>query len=222
MANQFIMPKRILTGKDSLEGSKEYLKDFGKRALIVTDKVMTELGNVKVVTDVLESVNIKYVLYNEINSEPTDIMIEKGIELYKEENCDFLIGLGGGSQIDSTKAIGAMITNEGDIADYMWIEIPNELPPFAVIPTTAGTGSEATQFTIITDTKNDVKMLLKGASLLPTLAIVYPRFTMTAPAKITAATGLDALTHVIEAYTSRKAQPLSDGFAVSAVKRIFK
>ncbi|MGG5460111.1 iron-containing alcohol dehydrogenase [Clostridium sp. B9] len=222
MANQFIMPKRILTGKDSLEGSKEYLKDFGKRALIVTDKVMTELGNVKVVTDVLESVNIEYVLYNEINSEPTDIMIEKGIELYKEENCDFLIGLGGGSPIDSTKAIGAMITNEGDIADYMGIEIPNELPPFAVIPTTAGTGSEATQFTIITDTKNDVKMLLKGASLLPTLAIVDPRFTMTAPAKITAATGLDALTHAIEAYTSRKAQPLSDGFAVSAVKRIFK
>ena len=161
-------------------------------------------------------------LYNEINSEPTDTMIEKGIKLYKENQCDFLIGLGGGSPIDSTKAIGAMITNEGKISDYMGREIEKELPPFAVIPTTAGTGSEATQFTIITDTKNDVKMLLKGANLLPNLAIVDPRFTMTAPAKITAATGLDALTHAIEAYTSRKAQPLSDSFAVSAVKRIFK
>ncbi|EJT6166005.1 iron-containing alcohol dehydrogenase [Clostridium perfringens] len=222
MANQFIMPKRIISGENALNESKAYLKSFGKRVLIVTDKVMTDLGNVKVLTGVLDSENIEHVLYNEINSEPTDTMIEKGIKLYKENQCDFLIGLGGGSPIDSTKAIGAMITNEGKISDYMGREIEKELPPFAVIPTTAGTGSEATQFTIITDTKNDVKMLLKGANLLPNLAIVDPRFTMTAPAKITAATGLDALTHAIEAYTSRKAQPLSDSFAVSAVKRIFK
>ncbi|MDU7066560.1 MAG: iron-containing alcohol dehydrogenase [Clostridium perfringens] len=222
MANQFIMPKRIISGENALNESKAYLKSFGKRVLIVTDKVMTDLGNVKVLTEVLDSENIEHVLYNEINSEPTDTMIEKGIKLYKENQCDFLIGLGGGSPIDSTKAIGAMITNEGKISDYMRREIEKELPPFAVIPTTAGTGSEATQFTIITDTKNDVKMLLKGANLLPNLAIVDPRFTMTAPAKITAATGLDALTHAIEAYTSRKAQPLSDSFAVSAVKRIFK
>lgn len=222
MANQFIMPKRIISGENALNESKAYLKSFGKRVLIVTDKVMTDLGNVKVLTEVLDSENIEHVLYNEINSEPTDTMIEKGIKLYKENQCDFLIGLGGGSPIDSTKAIGAMITNEGKISDYMGREIEKELPPFAVIPTTAGTGSEATQFTIITDTKNDVKMLLKGANLLPNLAIVDPRFTMTAPAKITAATGLDALTHAIEAYTSRKAQPLSDSFAVSAVKRIFK
>ncbi|HAT4337062.1 TPA: iron-containing alcohol dehydrogenase [Clostridium perfringens] len=222
MANQFIMPKRIISGENALNESKAYLKSFGKRVLIVTDKVMTDLGNVKVLTEVLDSDNIEHVLYNEINSEPTDTMIEKGIKLYKENQCDFLIGLGGGSPIDSTKAIGAMITNEGKISDYMGREIEKELPPFAVIPTTAGTGSEATQFTIITDTKNDVKMLLKGANLLPNLAIVDPRFTMTAPAKITAATGLDALTHAIEAYTSRKAQPLSDSFAVSAVKRIFK
>lgn len=222
MANQFIMPKRIISGENALNESKAYLKSFGKRVLIVTDKVMTDLGNVKVLTDVLDSEKIEHVLYNEINSEPTDTMIEKGVKLYKENQCDFLIGLGGGSPIDSTKAIGAMITNEGKISDYMGREIEKELPPFAVIPTTAGTGSEATQFTIITDTKNDVKMLLKGANLLPNLAIVDPRFTMTAPAKITAATGLDALTHAIEAYTSRKAQPLSDSFAVSAVKRIFK
>ncbi|MDT9337610.1 iron-containing alcohol dehydrogenase [Clostridium perfringens] len=222
MANQFIMPKRIISGENALNESKAYLKSFGKRALIVTDKVMTDLGNVKDLTEVLDSENIEHVLYNEINSEPTDTMIEKGIKLYKENQCDFLIGLGGGSPIDSTKAIGAMITNEGKISDYMGREIEKELPPFAVIPTTAGTGSEATQFTIITDTKNDIKMLLKGANLLPNLAIVDPRFTMTAPAKITAATGLDALTHAIEAYTSRKAQPLSDSFAVSAVKRIFK
>lgn len=153
MANQFIMPKRIISGENALNESKAYLKSFGKRVLIVTDKVMTDLGNVKVLTEVLDSENIEHVLYNEINSEPTDTMIEKGIKLYKENQCDFLIGLGGGSPIDSTKAIGAMITNEGKISDYMGREIEKELPPFAVIPTTAGTGSEATQFTIITDTK---------------------------------------------------------------------
>ncbi len=92
----------------------------------------------------------------------------------------------------------------------------------AAIPTTAGTGSEATQFTIITDTKKDIKMLLKGKVLMPTLAISDPQFTMTAPPKITAATGLDALCHAVEAYTSNKAQTLSDTFALSAVKRIFK
>lgn len=222
MAKQFIMPKRIITGKGALEEGKKYLNNFGKKVLIITDKVMIQLGNVKVITDILEEEKIEYVIYSEINSEPTDTMIDNGIKLYQIENCDFLIALGGGSPIDSAKAIAAMITNEGNIADYKGREISNELPPLVAIPTTAGTGSEATQFTIITDTKNDVKMLLKGAALLPVLAIVDPRFTVTSPAKVTAATGLDALTHAIEAYTSRKSQQLSDVFAVSAVKRIFK
>ncbi|AYE35021.1 iron-containing alcohol dehydrogenase [Clostridium septicum] len=222
MAKQFIMPKRIITGKGALEEGKKYLNNFGKKVLIITDKVMVQLGNVKVITDILEEEKIEYVIYSEINSEPTDTMIDNGIKLYQMENCNFLIALGGGSPIDSAKAIAAMITNEGSIADYKGREISNELPPVVAIPTTAGTGSEATQFTIITDTKNDVKMLLKGAALLPVLAIIDPRFTVTSPAKVTAATGLDALTHAIEAYTSRKSQQLSDVFAISAVKRIFK
>ena len=97
-----------------------------------------------------------------------------------------------------------------------------KMPPMVAIPTTAGTGSEATQFTIITDTKKDIKMLLKGKVLIPSLAVIDPQFTMTAPPKITAATGLDALCHAVEAFTSRKAQTLSDTFALSAVKRIFQ
>lgn len=172
MAKQFIMPKRIITGKGALEEGKKYLNNFGKKVLIITDKVMVQLGNVKVITDILEEEKIEYVIYSEINSEPTDTMIDNGIKLYQMENCNFLIALGGGSPIDSAKAIAAMITNEGSIADYKGREISNELPPVVAIPTTAGTGSEATQFTIITDTKNDVKMLLKGAALLPVLAII--------------------------------------------------
>jgi alcohol dehydrogenase class IV len=149
-------------------------------------------------------------------------MIEKGLDLYKEEGCDFLIALGGGSPIDSMKAIAALAVNGGKMSDYMGKEIAGAIPPMVAIPTTAGTGSEATKFTIITDTEKDVKMLLKGDALMPNLAIIDPQFTITAPPSITAATGLDALTHAIEAYTSVKAQPMTDVFAVSAVKRIFK
>lgn len=119
------------------------------------------------------------------------------------------------------KAIGSLVKNGGRIADYMGKVIDVQMPPLVAIPTTAGTGSEATQFTIITDTQNAVKMLLKSRVLMPSLAIIDPQFTMTAPPKITAATGLDSLCHAVEAYTSRKAQTMSDTFAISAVKRIF-
>ena len=132
------------------------------------------------------------------------------------------MALGGGSPIDSMKAIGSLAAKGGKISDYMGKVIDVPMPPMAAVPTTAGTGSEATQFTIITDTEKDIKMLLKGKVLMPDLAVIDPQFTMTAPPGITAATGLDALCHAIEAYTSRKAQTLSDTFAVSAVKRIMK
>ena len=221
MARDFIMPGEIITGEGALDMAQSKLEALGTKALIVTDQVMIDLGNAAKVEKILSNQGIAYVIYGKIAGEPTDVMIEGGLQLYQEENCDFIIGLGGGSPIDSMKAIGALASNGGKITDYMGKVIDKPTPPLVAIPTTAGTGSEATQFTIITDTKNDVKMLLKGQVLMPDLAIIDPMFTMTAPAKITAATGLDALTHAIEAYTSRKAQPMSDTFAVSAVKKIF-
>ena len=222
MAREFIAPGNIFTGAGALDMAEDKLSQLGKKALIVTDNVMVELGNCAKVEAALKNGNVDYVVYHEINGEPTDVMINKGLELYKENGCDFLVALGGGSPIDSMKAIAALVANGGNISDYMGKIIGGELPTTVAIPTTAGTGSEATQFTIITDTQNDVKMLLKGAVLMPDYAIIDPQFTMTAPPKITAATGLDALCHCVEAYTSRKAQTLSDTFAVSAVKRIFK
>ena len=222
MAREFIAPGNIFTGAGALDMAEDKLRQLGKKALIVTDNVMVELGNCAKVEAALKNGNVDYVVYHEINGEPTDVMINKGLELYKENGCDFLVALGGGSPIDSMKAIAALVANGGNISDYMGKIIGGELPTTVAIPTTAGTGSEATQFTIITDTQKDVKMLLKGAVLMPDYAIIDPQFTMTAPPKITAATGLDALCHCVEAYTSRKAQTLSDTFAVSAVKRIFK
>lgn len=222
MAREFIVPGKIISGSGALEAAESALKAFGKKALIVTDKVMIDLGNCAKVEAALKNEGIYYVIYSDITGEPTDVMIDGGVKVYKENGCDFIVALGGGSPIDSMKAIASLIENGGSISDYMGKVIDVPVPPMVAIPTTAGTGSEATQFTIITDTKKDIKMLLKGAVLMPTLAIIDPQFTMTAPPKITAATGLDALCHAVEAYTSRKAQTLSDAFAVSAVKRIFK
>lgn len=141
---------------------------------------------------------------------------------YKEQGCDFLIALGGGSLIDSMKAIGILVKSGGNLSDYIGKDIDVEMPPMIAIPTTAGTGSEVTQFTVIMDTKKKYNMLLKGRTLMPTLTISAPQFTMTTPSDITAVTGLAALCHAVEAYTSKEAQVLTDIFALSSVQRIFK
>ena len=198
MAREFIVPGQIITGAGALDMAEAVLGRFGKKAMIVTDQVMIDLGNCAKVEAALKNQGVAYTIFSEIAGEPTDTMIEKGLRQYQEEGCDFLVALGGGSPIDSMKAIGSLVKNGGNISDYMGKIIDVEMPPMAAIPTTAGTGSEATQFTIITDTKKDIKMLLKGKVLMPTLAISDPQFTMTAPPKITAATGLDALCHAVK------------------------
>lgn len=221
MANLFFIPQYIVSGEDAMQMSSQYIKAFGKKALIVTDDVMVKLGNVKKLTDVLDDIQITYVIYSGINSEPTHTMIDNGVDIFKNENCDFLIGIGGGSPLDSMKAIGAVVSNGGSICDYMGKVIENKLPPTVAIPTTAGTGSEATKVSIITNTDTDVKMLLSDPKLMADLAVVDPVFTLTVPPGVTASTGVDALTHAIEAYTSLKSFSMSDIYAVSAIKRIF-
>ncbi len=222
MAREFIMPGHIISGPGALEQAGTWFASFGKNAFIVTDQMMIQLGNCQKLEEVLKAHGVDYYIFSEITGEPTDLMVKKGLAAYKEQSCDFLIALGGGSAIDAMKAVASLAESGGEISDYMGKEIQVKTPPMAAIPTTAGTGSEATQFTIITDTEKDIKMLLKGRVLMPDMAVIDARFTMTAPPKITAATGLDALCHGIEAYTSRKAQPMSDTFALSAVKRIFR
>ncbi|MDD6600319.1 MAG: iron-containing alcohol dehydrogenase [Galactobacillus timonensis] len=221
MAREFLVPGHIITGAGALNAAEKIFPTMGKKALVVTDPVMIKLGNCAKVEAALKQEHVPYAVYSDIVGEPNNIMIENGLRKYREEGCDFLIAIGGGSCLDSMKAIGALAVNGGDIVDFFGKTIDVEMPPMAAIPTTAGTGSEATQFTIITDTRKDVKMLLKGPKLIPSLAVIDPQFTMTAPPAVTANTGLDALCHCVEAYTSRKAQTLSDTFAVSAVKRIF-
>lgn len=222
MANLFLTPGKILTGEGALDLAGDILKSFGKKALLVTDEMMVRLGNVGHVTALLNRLSIDYVIDAEINSEPSDNMIMSGAEQYIKEGCDCLIAVGGGSPMDSMKAIATCAVSGRHINSFLGESIDFPLPPMCAIPTTAGTGSEATQFTIINNTQDQIKMLLKGPALMADLAVVDPDFTLTAPPSVTSSTGLDALCHAVEAYTSVKAFPMSDTMALSAVKRIFE
>ena len=222
MAYTFLTPKKIISGENALTDAKNELKKLGHKAFIVTDATMVKLGNVALLEDVLKQNETDYFIFDEVNYEPDDIIVAKAAQTYKNENCDHLIALGGGSPIDTAKAISLLLNDDAPLSSYMGKIIDIDRPALAAIPTTAGTGSEATKFTIINDTTNKVKMLLTGPCLIPDLAIIDPLFSKTAPKSVTSHTGIDALCHAIEAYTSRKAQPLSDTFALSAIKRIFE
>lgn len=220
--SHFVIPNHTVVGTNVLGEAAPLLKKMGNKAFIVTGRHVTVSDMMKQLTALLDENGIGCVIFDGITGEPTDTMIEKGVEMLKSSGCDFIIGIGGGSPLDSAKAIAAMAVNEGSIADYNGKEITGEILPLAAIPTTAGTGSEATKFTVITDSEKGIKMLLKGDVLVPKLAIVDSSFTVGAPKSVTSATGLDALTHAVEAYTSRKAFSMTDTLAVSAVKRIMK
>lgn len=216
----FTVPDHIFTGKNALEEAMGYIAGCGKHALIVTGRHVGRSPMYEKLVRMLEQQNIRHETFDGITGEPTDRMIEEGLQIYRSRGCDLVIGIGGGSPLDSAKAIAAMAVNPGKIADYMGREITGEVPPIVAIPTTAGTGSEATKFTIITDQEKNIKMLLKGDCLLPRIAVVDPDFSMDMPKSVTAATGLDAFTHAVEAYTSKKAFDMTDTLAVSAVRRI--
>ncbi len=222
MANFFTIPHSIAAGEGALKLACSELQKFGSKALIVTDPMMVKLGNAKVLTDMLDTIAVQHVVYDGITGEPNHEMIDRGVELYHEQGCDMLIAIGGGSPIDSMKAIAAVASNGGSICDYVGKKLDHPLPPTCAIPTTAGTGSEATSVTIITNLHTQVKMMIKDPALMVRLAIVDPQFTLTAPPSVTATTGVDALCHAVEAYTSTKAYTMSDMYALSAVKRIFR
>lgn len=220
--SHFVIPNHTVVGTNVLGEAAPLLKKMGNKAFIVTGRHVAVSNMMKQLTALLDENGIDCVIFDGITGEPTDTMIENGVEMLKSSGCDFIIGIGGGSPLDSAKAIAAMTVNEGSIADYNGKEITGEILPLVAIPTTAGTGSEATKFTVITDSEKGIKMLLKGDVLVPKLAIVDSSFTVGAPKSVTSATGLDALTHAVEAYTSRKAFSMTDTLAVSAVKRIMK
>ena len=166
MANVFTIPSCIVAGQGALELASDRVKSLGKKALIVTDVMMVKLGNVKKLTDVLDGIGVGYEIYDGINGEPNHQMIEAGVTRYTGSGCDFLVAIGGGSPIDSMKAIAAVAANGGSIREYVGKSLDRPLPPICAIPTTAGTGSEATSVTIIANMDTNVKMMIKSPALM--------------------------------------------------------
>ena len=220
--SHYSTPHHIFIGKNAIEEAGPQIAKCGKSVLIVTGKHIGKSPMYEKLVDTLKKEKVEFSTFDEITGEPTEIMVQKGLVLYKKNHCQFVIGIGGGSPIDAAKAISVMAVKDGNITDYVGNEISGIVSPIIAIPTTAGTGSEATQYSIITDSKKGIKMLLKGDCLLPTIAVIDYDFSMDMPKSITVATGLDALTHAVEAYTSKKAIDLTDTLAISAVKRIMK
>jgi len=218
----FSLPSMIITGAGASEKVGEQAKRLGAtNALIVTDPGIAKIGYADQIAKNLHNAGIATSTFSDVTPDPTLQNVTDGLKQYRAENCDVIISIGGGSAIDCGKGIAMKLTNDGEFANYMGVDkIPNPGAPLIAIPTTAGTGSEVTKVTVITDTDRNVKMMLSSACLLPSVALVDPLLSLTTPPHLTAAVGVDALTHAIEAYISKRAQPLTDVLALKAIRLI--
>ncbi|MBJ8417192.1 iron-containing alcohol dehydrogenase [Acinetobacter courvalinii] len=222
MSHQINLPRIMEIGKNARSKLPLILKSLGaKKPLIITDKMMVSLGYIAKIQAILKAEQIDSDYFDETIPEPTSSSIEAGVEHVKNHAYDAIIAIGGGSPIDSAKAISILSKHGGVIADYKFPRQVNEIGlPIIAIPTTAGTGSECTRFTIITNDLTSEKMLCAGLGFLPVAAIIDYELTMSLPARTTADTGIDALTHAMEAYVSKKASPYSDAQAMAAMRLI--
>jgi len=190
--------------------------------LIVTDAVLVKVGTVGRVTDELEKHGIAYIIYDQVLPNPTCEQVQEGARLFAQEACEGIISIGGGSPHDAAKGIGLVAGNPNSvIADFEGVDkAEHPMVPVVAINTTAGTGSEMTRFCIITDEKRHVKMAIIDAKTTPDVAVNDPSLMMGMPKNLTAATGMDALTHAIEAYVSTASTPVTDACALHAIKLI--
>lgn len=195
-----------------------------KRPMLVTDKGLVNAGLVDEAVKVLKGGGVDYVLFDEVVANPPIALVDHGAEIFRAESCDSLIGLGGGSPMDTAKSIGVVAVHGGSILDFEWADpqpIVKRIPPLVTVPTTAGTGSEVTLWAVITDPERKIKFNVGGTGLIaPHVALIDPLLTLDLPGPITAATGLDALTHAIECYTCAYAQPWPDAVALWAIETI--
>lgn len=220
----FTLPTKIVYGPGCIFNLIEELKvNNGKRPIIVTDKGIREAGLLDRITSILDNNKVKYIIYDGVEPNPKDVNVEEGAKIAKEFGADSIISIGGGSPIDCGKSIGVLLShNEDKIKKYEGkTAATKHLPLLIAIPTTAGTGSELTFSSVITDTKNNYKMTIKSPYTAPKVALCDPELTLTLPAHITASTGMDALTHAIEAYTANCSEPISDGLALYAIELIY-
>lgn len=220
MSHRIVLPRLMEVGAGASGQLARVLKELDcNRPLIVTDRMMVELGYVARIAGQLEEAGIASQCFPDTLPEPTAASIRAGVEMVREGDFDSIVALGGGSPIDSAKAIGILGKFGGEMRDYRFPRDVSEAGlPLIAIPTTAGTGSEATRFTIITDETSDEKMLCAGLGFMPIAALIDYELTLSLPPRVTADTGIDALTHAIEAYVSRKASLYSDAQALEAMR----
>lgn len=227
MTNQyyeFFCPVKVIAGKAALEHIPYELTGLGaKRPMIITDKGVRAAGLLDPVIAACEESGLEIIsIYDDVPPDSSTGVVKDIAGIYRREKCDSLIAVGGGSAIDTAKAVNILVSEGGDnIAEYSGAGIiKHPLKPFLVVPTTAGTGSEVTSVAVITDTAKSVKLPFTSSFLLPNAAVIDPRMTLTLPPHITAATAMDAMTHATEAFTCMAKNPLSDAYATAAIKKI--
>ena len=221
----FIFPTRVICGEGALRQLPELVEEYGesrKKILIVTDPGVNRTGLVDKVKEVLNGAGYTQIwVYDDVAPNPRCESVNQGAEFARKVGAEILIAVGGGSPIDTAKGIGVLMTNPGIIEDYEgFFKVKNQLPPFITIPTTVGTGSEVTEWAVITDLKRKFKMSVADTKMYPDAALLDPVMVAELPASIVASTGMDALSHAIESYVCRVSQPISDAIALYAMELI--
>lgn len=221
---EFMNSVKIISGRNAMENIPFELNNLeAKKPIILTTKSMIKNGQLKIVTDSMERSNIEIgPIVKDIPQDSSVEIVNEISEIYREEACDSIIAIGGGTVIDTAKGVNMLVSTEAsDLKEHMGLEIlGGKLKPFIVVPSTSGTGSETTLVSVIADTSRNVKMEFISYSILPDVAVLDPRMTITLPAKLTASTGIDALTHSIEAFTGLQKNPLSDAYALASIELI--
>lgn len=219
----YYIPPINLLGRGCLAELKQPLSTMGcKKALVVSDKFLMGNGTVKKVTDILKGAGVDFVVYDEPKPNPTVKNVEDGYRILTDEKCDLVVSIGGGSPQDCGKAIAVLATNGGNIKDYEGVnKTKNKSLPIIAITTTAGTSAEVTINYVITDEERHVKMIMVDTNSLAAITVNDPELMMSKPAPLTAATGMDALTHAIEAVVAKGAMDVTDCTALYAIKEIF-
>lgn len=224
--NRFVLNETSYHGKGAIAAISAEIKDRDfKKVLVVSDPDLIKFGVTKKVTDILDNSHIEYNLFSDIKPNPTIENVQAGVQAFKNSNADCLIAIGGGSSIDTAKAVGVIIANP-EFADVRSLEgvapTKNKSVPIIAVPTTAGTAAEVTINYVITDTEKNRKMVCVDVHDIPVIAVVDPDMMSTMPKDLTAATGMDALTHAIEGYITKGAWELSDMFHLKAIEIISK
>ena len=219
---KFVVPE-VIVGYESSLLIGQYLKHFGaKKAMIVTDKGITAQKWFPQILASIKTAGLNFIIFDDVSSNPKDFEAMLGAELFLAEDCDSIVAIGGGSPMDCAKCISIVSTNGGHVLDYVGVdEIRLPGPPLLCIPTTAGTAADVSQFAIITDTHEHIKKAIISKKVVPDLALIDPQPLMTMDPYLTACTGMDALTHGIEAYVSSAAGALTDVHALKAIETVF-